>query len=159
MSVAKITRRQVLILGCQSLTMGSGILLLSGNVAMATPEGLQVAIDAVLGGSIPKTDRVKLDLPPLVENGNSVPMTVMVDSPMTAQDYITDIHVFNERNPLPHIASFKISPVAGIARVSTRIKLAASQQITALARTSDGEVFVGRANVVVTLAACVEELN
>jgi sulfur-oxidizing protein SoxY len=104
-------------------------------------------------------ERVHLDLPPLVENGNSVPMTVSIDSPMTENDFITDIYVFNQRNPQPDITHLQLSPINGLARISTRIKLAASQTITALARQNDGRFWMAQADVIVTLAACIEDLR
>ena len=75
------------------------------------------------------TGKVKLDIPPLVENGNTVPMTVSVTSPMTAQDYVKSIHVFNEKNPQPNIGNFYLGPQAGRAQVSTRIRLADTQKV------------------------------
>ena len=85
-----------------------------------------------------RTGKVKLDMPPLVENGNTVPMTVSVTSPMTAADHVRSIHVFNEKNPQPNIGNFHLGPHAGRAQVSTRIRLADSQKIVAIARLSDG---------------------
>ena len=64
----------------------------------ATPAMLTSAIRNVVGEAQVKAGKVKIDIPPLVENGNTVPMTVRVDSPMTAQDYVKSIHVFNERS-------------------------------------------------------------
>jgi sulfur-oxidizing protein SoxY len=99
---------------------------------------------------------VTLDLPPLSENGNVVPMTVAVESPMTQGDHVKAIHVFNEKNPQPHVISVHLGPRAGRASVSTRIKLADSQRITAVAQMSDGSFWSASIDVVVTLAACVE---
>ncbi len=105
-----------------------------------------------------RTGRVKLDIPPLVENGNTVPMTVSVTSPMTVDDYVRSIHVFNEKNPQPHIGNFHLGPAAGRAQVSTRIRLADSQKVVAVAQMSDGSFWSASVDVVVTLAACTEEL-
>src|SRR5207302_10167174 len=102
--------------------------------------------------------KVKLDLPPLIENGNAVPMTVSVDSPMTEADHVKAIHVFNEKNPQPHVVSVQLGPRAGKAAVSTRIRLADSQTVIAIAELSDGSFWSDEADVVVTLAACVEGL-
>ena len=90
------------------------------------------------------TGKVKLDMPPLVENGNTVPMTVSVDSPMTADDYVKSIHVFNEKNPQPNVGNFYLGPRAGRAQVSTRIRLADSQKIVAIAEISRRLVLVGQ---------------
>jgi sulfur-oxidizing protein SoxY len=126
--------------------------------AAATPETMTAAIRNVVGGAVVQTGKVKLDIPPLVENGNTVPMTVTVASPMTATDYVKSIHVFNEKNPQPNIGNFYLGPQSGRAQISTRIRLADSQKIIAIARLSDGSLWSVSADVVVTLAACTEEV-
>lgn len=126
--------------------------------AEATPETMATAIRAVVGGAQVQTGKVKLDIPPLVENGNSVPMTVIVTSPMTATDYVKSIHVFNEKNPQPNLGNFYLGPRAGRAQIATRVRLADSQKITAIAKLSDGSFWSVSADVVVTLAACTEEV-
>jgi len=105
-----------------------------------------------------RTGRVKLEVPPLVENGNTVPMTVSVQNPMTAEDHVKSIHVFNEKNPQPNIGNFYLGPQAGRAQISTRIRLADSQKIVAIARLSDGSFWSATVDVVVTLAACTDEV-
>jgi sulfur-oxidizing protein SoxY len=102
--------------------------------------------------------RVKLDIPPLVENGHLVPLTVNVESPMTEADHVKAIHVFTERNPLPEMATFRIGPRAGRARVATRVRLADTQNVIAIAQMSDGTFWSDKAFLIVTLAACLEEL-
>ena len=97
------------------------------------------------------------EVPPLVENGNTVPLVVSVESPMTEADYIKAIHVFNEKNPQPDVFSVRLGPRNGRAVVGTRIKLGDSQRIIAIAETSDGRFWSGGADVIVTLAACLEE--
>jgi sulfur-oxidizing protein SoxY len=124
----------------------------------ATPAMLASAIRNVVGEAPVRTGKVKLDVPPLVENGNTVPMTVSVTSPMTADDHVKSIHVFNEKNPQPNIGNFYIGPSAGRAQVSTRIRLADSQKIVAIAQLSDGSFWSTSIDVVVTLAACTEEV-
>jgi len=124
----------------------------------ATPATLNSAIRNLVGEAPLRTGRVKLDIPPLVENGNTVPMTVSVTSPMTVDDYVRSIHVFNEKNPQPHIGNFHLGPAAGRAQVSTRIRLADSQKVVAVAQMSDGSFWSASVDVVVTLAACTEEL-
>lgn len=126
--------------------------------ADATPAMLSAAIRNVVGEANVRTGRVRLDIPPLVENGNTVPMTVSVTSPMTATDYVKSIHVFNEKNPQPNIGNFHLGPRAGRARVSTRIRLADSQKVVAIARMSDDTFWSATVDVVVTLAACTEEV-
>jgi sulfur-oxidizing protein SoxY len=124
----------------------------------ATPATLAAAIRNVTGTAAVRTGKVKLDMPPLVENGNTVPMTVSVANPMTSDDYVRSIHVFNEKNPQPNIGNFYLGPRCGRAQVSTRIRLADSQKIVAIARLSDGSFWSVSADVVVTLAACTEEV-
>ena len=97
-------------------------------------------------------------MPPLVENGNTVPMTVSVVSPMTPEDHVKSIHVFNEKNPQPNIGHFHLGPSSGRAQISTRIRLADSQKVVAIAAMSDGSFWSASVDVVVTLAACTEEL-
>jgi sulfur-oxidizing protein SoxY len=125
--------------------------------AQATPEMMQDAVRAAIGEAQVQKGKVKLDLPPLVENGNSVPCTVTVDSPMTAADYVKAIHIFNEKNPQPNVISVKLGARAGKASFSTRIRLADTQNITAIAEMSDGSCWSDEVFVIVTLAACVEE--
>src|SRR4029077_13058090 len=98
----------------------------------------------------------KLELPPIVENGNTVPLTVSVESPMTETDHAASIHIFNETNPQPYVAAFRPGPGAGRAAVSARIRLADSQRVTAIARLGDGSFWSDSADVIVTLAACAE---
>src|SRR5215468_12308818 len=124
----------------------------------ATPAMLNAAIRNVVGEAQLRTGKIKLDIPPLVENGNTVPMTVSVTSPMTATDYVKSIHVFNEKNPQPNIGNFYLGPWAGRAQVATRIRLADSQKVVAIARLSDDTFWSASVDVVVTLAACTEEL-
>ena len=126
--------------------------------AEATPAMLNSAIRNVVGEAPLRNGKVKLDIPPLVENGNTVPMTVSVTSPMTADDHVTSIHVFNEKNPQPYIGNFYLGPAAGSAQVATRIRLADSQKVVAIAQMSDGSFWAASVDVVVTLAACTEEL-
>jgi sulfur-oxidizing protein SoxY len=125
--------------------------------AEATPEMMQDAVRAAIGEAQVQKGKVKLDLPPLVENGNSVPCNVTVNSPMTAADYVKAIHIFNEKNPQPNVISVKLGPRAGKASFSTRIRLADTQNITAIAEMSDGSCWSDEVFVIVTLAACVEE--
>jgi sulfur-oxidizing protein SoxY len=124
----------------------------------ATPAMLATAIRNVTGAAVVKIGKVRLDIPPLVENGNTVPMTVSVTSPMTPDDYVKSIHVFNEKNPQPNIGNFYLGPRAGRGQISTRIRLADSQKIVAVAQLSDGSFWQTSVDVVVTLAACTDEV-
>jgi sulfur-oxidizing protein SoxY len=147
----------------QFLTIAGGITAAGTVVTLrpleATPAMLSTAIRNVVGEAQIRTGKVKLDIPPLVENGNTVPLTVSVTSPMTANDYVKSIHVFNEKNPQPNIGDFHLGPACGRAQVSTRIRLADTQKVVAIARLSDDTFWQAIADVVVTLAACTEELN
>lgn len=125
--------------------------------ASATPETMRAAIGAFLGeGVAPREGRVAIDIPPLVENGNTVPITVTVASPMTREDHVQRIAVFTERNPLPQVIVARLGPRAGRAAITTRMRLATSQRIIAIAAMSDGTFWSESTEVIVTLAACVE---
>ncbi len=144
------TRRQV-------LTMTAG---LAGAIwlrpASASAEELAAAIKAFAAGAPVQAGRVMLDVAPLVENGNVVPITVTVQSPMSVADHVKAIAIFNERNPQRDVAVFGLGPRAGRAAVSTRIRLATSQQLVAVAQMNDGSCWTHTVDVIVTLAACVE---
>ncbi len=152
------TRRQFLNLAGGATVVGT-IPIVTLHPLQATPAMLNSAIRNVVGEAQIRTGRVKFDIPPLVENGNTVPMTVSVASPMTAADYVKSIHVFNEKNPQPNIGNFYFTPSSGRAQISTRIRLADTQKVVAIARLSDDTFWQIAADVVVTLAACTEEMN
>jgi sulfur-oxidizing protein SoxY len=151
------TRRQFLGLAGGAAVLGA-VPIVTMRPAEATPAELASAIRSVTGGAAVKTGKVKLDVPPLVENGNTVPLTVSVANPMAPEDHVRSIHVFNEKNPQPNIANFYLGPHSGRAQVSTRIRLADSQKIVAIARLSDGSFWSISTEVIVTLAACTEEV-
>jgi sulfur-oxidizing protein SoxY len=110
----------------------------------------------VTRGEVVRPGRVKLELPGLADNGNAVAMKVTVDSPMRADDYVKAIHLFSERNPQRNMAVFYLGPRAGRAEVVSRVRLAGSQRVTALAQMSDGTFWSGTADVEVTVSACSE---
>jgi sulfur-oxidizing protein SoxY len=149
------SRRQFLI---GSAGIGLGAVLPAGSVS-ATPAMLAEAIRNVVGEATLRQGKVTLDVPPLVENGNVVPVTITIDSPMSATDHVKAIHIFNEKNPQPNVISIALGPRAGKAQVATRIKLADAQRVVGIAEMSDGSFWTGEANVVVTIAACVEDVN
>jgi sulfur-oxidizing protein SoxY len=127
------------------------------DVATAQDAGeMARAIEQFAGTQEIRKGRVKLEIAPLVDNGNVVPMRVTVDSPMSAADHVAEIAVFNEKNPQRDVARFQLGPRSGKADVATRIRLATSQKLVALARMSDGSVWSDTVNVVVVLAACIE---
>jgi sulfur-oxidizing protein SoxY len=154
----KTTRRRFLGLAGGAAIAGSVPIVILRK-AEATPATLAAAIRNVTGAAVVRTGKIKLDVPPLVENGNTVPMTVSVASPMTPDDHVKSIHVFNEKNPQPNIGNFYLGPRAGRAQISSRIRLADSQKIVAIARLSDDTFWSVSIDVVVTLAACTEEVT
>jgi len=146
------SRRQLL------ATAGSAWLLLQVRPAWAVsaPDTLQQVVRNWAGGRPVTEGRVVLEVQPLVENGNAVPIRVRVDSPMTAAAHVQEIVVFNERNPQREVVRAAFGPACGRAQLDTRIRLATSQRLVALARLSDGSQWSANVDVVVTLAACVE---
>jgi sulfur-oxidizing protein SoxY len=149
------SRREFLI-GSAGIELASALPVES---ASATPAMLEEAIRNVIGEANLQTGKMTLEVPPLVENGNTVPVTIIVDSPMSKADHVKAIHVFNEKKPQPHVISITLGPRAGKARIATRIKLADTQRIVGIAEMSDGSFWTGEANVIVTIAACVEDVN
>lgn len=140
-----------------ALAAGSAVPTIMVRPAAADLAEMQAAVDKFTGGAKVTPGRVKLDIPPLVENGNSVQCTVTVDSPMTPADHVRAIHIFNERNPQPNCVGVRFGPRAGRAKFSTRIRLANTQKVTAIAAMSDGSFWSGRADIVVTSGACLED--
>lgn len=120
---------------------------------------LDEVIRSFTGGAAVREERVKFEISPLVENGNAVPVSVEIESPMTVADHVRRIALFNEKNPQADVVVFHLSPRSGRARVATRIRLAASQTVVALAETSDGAFWSAKAKVIVTLAACIEDIS
>jgi sulfur-oxidizing protein SoxY len=148
------SRREFLVGAAAGLGLGAVITVVPAH---ATPQEMQEAIRKIVGSAPVTKGRVKLELPPLSENGNTVPLTVSIESAMTPADHVRAIHVFTELNPQPEVVSFRLGPRAGRARVSTRIRLANTQTVTAIGELSDGSFWSATAAVVVTLAACLED--
>jgi sulfur-oxidizing protein SoxY len=146
-----VTRRHAL---AGSLGMASLLVL---RPALALPAEMNAAIAELTGNAPLRRGRVVLDLPPLVENGNSVSVTVKVpDSPMTPADHVRRLAIFTEQNPQPNVAVFHLGPRSGRAVATTRMRLATSQKVVAVAGLSDGSWWSDQIEVIVTLAACVE---
>jgi len=151
------TRRDVLI-GAASLAAGAGLVsVLPVTAAHATPASMDAAIKKVVGSAPLRKGKVTLSLPPLVENGNTVSLEVSVESPMTPDNHVKAIHVFNEKNPLPNVISARLGPRAGLGKLSTRMRLADSQRVMAVAELSDGSFWSDEVDVIVTIAACLED--
>jgi sulfur-oxidizing protein SoxY len=143
-----MTRHRILLLGSLATVLV--------RPARATSEAQQTAMLAFTGGRAPQDGRVRLDIAELIDNGNAVPVSISVQSPMTAADHVRRIALFTERNPSPEVVVFHLSPRSGIAQVATRMRLATTQTITALAQMNDGTVWRAQVDVIVTLAACIE---
>ena len=124
--------------------------------ALATPQSMDAALRTFTGGRALQNGRVELDISPLVENGNAVPVTLRLASPMTTSEHVRRLALFTAGNPQPEVAVFELGPRSGRAEVSTRIRLATSQTLVAVAELSDGSLWQQRVDVLVTLAACVE---
>jgi sulfur-oxidizing protein SoxY len=152
---SKPTRRAVVMAAAAAGVLGATPLLLVRRAA-ATPAMMKDAIRKVIGEASVTKGRVTLDIPPLVENGNTIAMSVAVESPMTTADHVKAVHVFDEKNPQPNIISVHLGPRAGRAAFSTRIRLADSQNVVAIAEMSDGTFWSDTVEVIVTIAACLE---
>jgi len=148
-----ITRRAFLLLG----VAGTAHAQLPPNIGELRKQALDEAIRKVVGNAQVRTGKVKLDLPPLIDNGNTVPLSVEVDSPMTAADHVKAIHVFTEKNPQPYVLSAHLGPRSGRARITTRARIADTGVVTAIAQMSDGSFWSDSVKVIVTLSACLEE--
>jgi sulfur-oxidizing protein SoxY len=148
------SRRQFLLLG---LTTTPAFAQLDPNIAAKRKAALEDAIRKVTGGATLQTGKVKLDIPPLVDNGNTVPITVSVESPMTAADHVKSIHVLTEKNPQPFVLAAYLGPRAGRASVSARCRIADTGNVIAIAQMSDGSFWSDTTSVVVTLSACLED--
>ena len=155
---ATATSRRRFLIGAAGLAGGTAIATLApADRAAATPAAMRKAIQAVVGEGQLRKGRINIEMPPLVENGNAVPLAITVESPMTEADHVKAIHVFTEKNPQPNVVKFQLGPRAGKASVSTRMRLADTQVVFAVAEMSDGTFWSDEIDVVVTLAACLEE--
>ncbi|MGC5779667.1 SoxY-related AACIE arm protein [Methylobacterium sp. NFXW15] len=154
-SAPAVGRRDVLA-GAAGAALAIALRPAAAATALPRTETTESAIRRFAGDNPIRPGRVTLDLPPLVENGNTVPLTVSVESAMTPEDHVRRIGVFNEKNPQPNVITVHLRPGAGHAQVSTRIRLADTQRITAIAEMSDGTYWSASADAIVTLAACLE---
>ena len=145
-----ISRRQALALGA-----GSVALTVMGPGALhAAPKDAEAEILKFTGGKTPDKGKIAIELPEIAENGNTVPLTFTVDSPMTEQDHITDVLVLADGNPRPGVATFHFSPLSGKAEASTRIRLATTQNIVVVAKTKSGQFITEQKLVKVTIGGC-----
>jgi sulfur-oxidizing protein SoxY len=151
------TRRQFLVLAGGAAASAAAQAQLPANIAALREAALAQAVRKVAGDAAVRTGRVKLEVPPLIDNGNAVPIAVEVDSPMTPADHVAAIHVFTQRNPQPWVLSARLGPRAGRARIATRARIADSGTVLAIAQMSDGSFWSDSVSVVVTLSACLED--
>ena len=124
---------------------------------LAAAQDITPLIREVTGGREPERGGIDIEIPALAENGNSVPLHIRVKSPMTPGDHVSAVHVFAERNPRPHVATFHLGPQSGRAEIATRIRLAGTQNVTIVAVLSGDRFRIADAPVLVTSAACLDE--
>ena len=140
----------------QALAVGAGAVVLAGGFsvpAFAKNDSAEL-IEKFTGGKKPADGKIKLDLPEIAENGNTVPFTLIVDSPMTPADNVKAAHVVSSGNPQPSVASFYFSDLSGRATVTSRMRLAKSQDVIAIAELSDGRFLISTRKVKVTIGGC-----
>jgi sulfur-oxidizing protein SoxY len=142
-------RREALAIGAGA----AGLAMFGASDVYAANDSEEV-IKKFTGGKTPAQGKVKLDLPEIAENGNTVPMTVMVESPMTAQSHVTDVLILADGNPRSGVATFHFTPASGVAEANTRIRLAATQNVMAIAKINDGSFFTASKQVKVTIGGC-----
>ena len=146
-----LNRRELMTLAGAGVLAVTVLPLRSGRADLPA---MQARLDELVAGRAMQEGRITFDVPQIAENGATVPVTIEVQSPMTADDHVTALHILSERNPVPQVASFHFSPRSGRALVSTRIRLAESQRIHALAEMSDGSLVTGAREVQVTIGGC-----
>jgi sulfur-oxidizing protein SoxY len=141
-----------------ALALGAGTAALAvagwGNGALATPKAAADDIAKFTGGKTAEQGKISIELPEIAENGNTVPLSISVDAPMTEADHVTDVLVVAEGNPNPGVATFHFSALSGKAEASTRIRLATTQNIVAVAKTSTGKFYTAQKLVKVTIGGC-----
>ncbi len=129
---------------------------LRASAAESDQNDLRPIVASLTGGKPVREGRVRIDTPPLADNGHSVPLTVSVENPMTAQDHVVAISILSDRNPRPLIATYRLGPRAGRAKVTTRVRLNGTQRLHAIAKLSDGSFWTSSADVIVTESACLD---
>ncbi len=145
-----LTRRQVF-----GLTAGAAaVLAFRPEISVAATDEVDAAIKAFTDGAEPATGSVSLDTPEIAENGNTVPVGVAVDSPMTPDSYVASVLILADGNPSPAVATFHFSAMSGAAEAKTRIRLAKTQNVIAVAKMNDGSTFIDRKEVKVTIGGC-----
>lgn len=147
-----LSNRRDFVLGAASAAIVAALLpAVSGSAQAAT---FDEAVKALIGDAKPATGRISIDLPEIAENGNTVPLTFTVDSPMSDSDYVKAVHVLATANPRAEVASFYFSPASGKAEATSRIRLGKTQDVVAIAEMSDGKLFMSSRQVKVTIGGC-----
>lgn len=145
-----VTRRSMLAL---SGAAAAALVGLRAMPAYADADATMKAIDAFAGGE-PAMGTITLDAPEIAENGNTVPITISVDSPMTADNYVESVAIYAEGNPTPSVVVYNFTPMSGEASATTRMRLAKTQNVIAVAKMSNGDVFMDKREVKVTIGGC-----
>jgi sulfur-oxidizing protein SoxY len=146
---AGVSRRHAL-----QATVAGALVLLLPRLVVADEAAVTAALQKLYGGKEMAQGRIKLDVPPIAENGLVVPISVEVESPMTADDYVKAVHVFAEGNPLPGVVTYRFSPECGKAAATTRMRLAQSQNVVCVAEMSNGALYTAKSAVKVTIGGC-----
>jgi len=135
---------------------GIGTLFVSAFplAAKATPDDAMQAIEKIIGAKTPKDERVNLVLTEIAENGGTVPLKVSVESPMSPEDHVKALHILTDGNPLPEVASYYMGPHNGRAFLSIRLRLLKTQNVIAVAEMNNGDSYIGRKNIKVTIGGC-----
>ncbi len=147
----QLSRRAALAVGASGVAL---TVVGWGSEAHAAAKEAADEVAKFTGGKTPEKGRISIELPEIAENGNTVPLTVSVDAPMTAESYVSDVLVVSEGNPNPGVITFHFTPLSGKAEAQTRIRLAATQNIIVVAKTSKGDFFTGQKLVKVTIGGC-----
>jgi sulfur-oxidizing protein SoxY len=139
-----------------ALTLGAGMVvtLLAADEGMTTPAEADAEITKFTGGKTAEAGKIAIDLPEIAENGNTVPLSIKVESPMAADDYVSEILVVSDGNPFPGVAKFHLTPMSGRAEAATRIRLASTENVIVIAKTSAGKLYTARKLVKVTVGGC-----
>jgi len=152
MKVEVLDRRQFVV----AAGAGAAALIAGISGANATPEKAMELMTKLTNGGVAKAmdGKVKVDLPEIAENGNTVPVKVSVESAMTADDYVKSVHLVSEGNPSPEMASFHFTPASGKANAAARMRLAKTQNVVGIAEMSNGKIYMSKTQVKVTIGGC-----
>jgi sulfur-oxidizing protein SoxY len=153
-ALSALTRREALLLAAGATIVATGGVVLKSGTANADQKMVDESLMKLIGDKKPTEGKITLELPQIAENGNTVPVGFSVESPMTADNYVKAVHLFADGNPAPDVASLHFTPMSGKAAASTRIRLAGTQNIIAVAEMSDGSTFSAKQEVKVTIGGC-----